>query len=217
MPLSRSFAAFLARSGWTAEKQVVAYDGQGGVFAARLWWLMRYFGLGHTSILDGGIGAWMAKGYPMESGSVKVERKVPPRLNANPDMLVNTMAVLRNIDDRSFKLIDARPEARFEGREESIDPVAGHVPGALNRPTGMNLGQGSRFRDPDDIASQFRKLAGKVDPANVVHMCGSGVTACHNQFAMELAGMHGSRVYVGSWSEWIRDPMRPVVQGQSRG
>jgi thiosulfate/3-mercaptopyruvate sulfurtransferase len=213
LPSARSFAAFLGRSGWAPGKKLVAYDAQGGVFAARLWWLMKYFSLGNAAVLDGGIGAWMASGYPMEPGEVKPKRQPAPELHPNPDMILNTNGVLTGLVNEEILLVDARSEARFQGIEEPIDPVAGHIPGAVNYPTDRIIENGSFFRGEHSLAAGFKGLMKKHDASSVVHMCGSGVTACHNHFAMELAGLEGSKVYVGSWSEWIRDPGRRVVQG----
>jgi thiosulfate/3-mercaptopyruvate sulfurtransferase len=213
LPLPRSFAAFLARSGWTPEKRVVAYDAHGGAFASRLWWLMKYFGLGNTSILDGGIGAWMSGSHSMESGEVKTRRQAPPELKPDPTLILNSQGVLNSLHENNIVLIDARAKQRFEGQTEPIDSVSGHIPGAVNHPMDLNNENGSFFRTPADLKSGFRSILKKSDPSQVVHMCGSGVTACQNLFAMELAGYKGSRLYPGSWSEWIRDPSRPILKG----
>ncbi len=217
LPVAGSFAVFLARSGWVPGKRVVAYDAHGGAIASRLWWLMNYFGLGNTTLLDGGIGAWMASGYTMEPGEVSKQRTALPLLEAIPDMTLSCLGVLNGLNEKGIQLVDARAAKRFEGQYEPIDPVAGHVPGAINHPIGLNLENGTFFRKPADLKSVFRSVLKKTDPSQVVHMCGSGVTACQNLFAMELAGLEGSRVYVGSWSEWIRDPARPIVQGARQG
>ncbi|NNE05133.1 MAG: sulfurtransferase [Xanthomonadales bacterium] len=217
LPATRSFAAFLARSGWTKDKTVVAYDGHGGVFAARLWWLMEYFGLPGARILDGGIAAWMAASLPLESGEVGTARVDTPQLTPRPAMIASSNEIAARLEDDDLVLVDARAARRFEGLEEPIDPVAGHVPGALNHPTDKNLDEQSRFRSPGELKQQFQKLVGKQPSTDIVHMCGSGVTACHNLLAMELAGITGSRIYAGSWSEWIRNPSRPVVRGASSG
>ncbi len=215
LPFPRSFAAFLARSGWTPDKRVVAYDAHGGAFATRFWWLMKYFGLGATSLLDGGIGAWRAAGMQMESGPVRTTRQPIPAVTPHPEMTLNVQGVLISLENEEIQLLDARAERRFNGLEEPIDTVAGHIPGALNHPFERNLLNGTHFRSSAELKSLFRHALGKKDPSRIVHMCGSGVTACHNLFAMELCGIEGARVYVGSWSEWIRDPARPVVRGSS--
>jgi thiosulfate/3-mercaptopyruvate sulfurtransferase len=213
LPSPRSFAAFLARSGWTPGKRVLAYDAHGGAFASRLWWLMKYFDLGGVSILDGGIGAWMAEGYTMESGEVKPGRQPSPELEPHPELLLTSLQVVKALQKNEIQLVDARSRERFEGQSEPIDSAAGHIPGATNHPTDLNLEHGKFFKTAAEIRSAFRPVTRNVEPSRLVHMCGSGVTACQNQFAMELAGIKDSRVYIGSWSEWIRDPGRPVVQG----
>ena len=217
LPFPRSFAVFLARSGWTPDKRIVAYDAHGGAFASRLWWLMKYFGLGNTSLLDGGIGAWMAEGLPMESGEVTTRRVSLPELDPDPSLTFNSQGVLNSLNENSIVLLDARNEDRFEGQVEPIDTVAGHVPGAINHPMGRNNENGTFFRGSAELKAGFRSSLKKTDPETVVHMCGSGVTACQNLFAMELAGMTGPKLYVGSWSEWIRDPRRPILQGARAG
>lgn len=217
IPSARSFAAFLARAGWSSEKIVVAYDSHGSVFAARLWWLMHYFGLPGVRVLDGGLSAWMAESLPLESGCVEPPRSETPQLTPAHAMIATSAEIAQRLDDEDLLLIDARAARRFEGREEPIDSVAGHVPGAVNHPTDLNINDASRFLPPAQLKQQFQKLLGKQAPREIVHMCGSGVTACHNLLAMELAGIGGSRLYAGSWSEWIRDPGRPVVRGSRSG
>ena len=213
VPFPRSFASFLARSGFTPKSKVVAYDAHGGAFASRLWWLMKYFGLGCTAVLDGGIGAWMKAGYPMDSGEVSVERQSMPELRPHPGFTLNSQGVANAFENGEIRLVDARAKDRFEGENETIDPVAGHVPGAINRPFQANLTDLGRFRESTQLRNEFRKLMGKMPPERVVHMCGSGVTACHNLLSMELAGLPGSKLFTESWSGWITDPKRPVALG----
>jgi thiosulfate/3-mercaptopyruvate sulfurtransferase len=213
LPLARSFAAFLARSGWHDGLLTVAYDAHGGAFAARLWWLMRYFGLDNAVLLNGGISAWMSAKLPLEQGEVRPVRQATPALVPRREMVVTTGDVAAGLADSSLTLVDARDRHRFEGQEEPIDPVAGHVPGALNHPYSLNLAAGRRFKSPGELAAGFRSISAGAGPNGIVHMCGSGVTACLNIFAMELAGFEGTRLYAGSWSEWIRDPARPVALG----
>ncbi len=211
LPLARSFAAFLARSGWEPGLQAVAYDAQGGALASRLWWLMRYFGLGDARLLDGGISAWRQAGLPLEAGEVTAPRKTAAELVAHPALAIGAQALARLLENRQVTLIDARAGSRFRGEVEPIDAVAGHIPGAVNRPYKLNLLSDGRFKQAAALKNEFTQLIGRAGASEVVHMCGSGVTACHNLLAMELAGQHGSRLYVGSWSEWIRDPLRPVA------
>lgn len=217
LPAARSFAAFLARSGWTKDKQIVAYDAHGGAVAARLWWLVRYFGLGEARLLDGGIGAWMSACLPMESGPVYPARGETPVLEALPDMTASANGLLDALESGEALLLDVRSPERFSGQSEPIDTVAGHVPGAINHPVEGNLGEDGLFLPPNELKAVFRQLLGKQDPASVICMCGSGVTACQALFAMELAGLEKGRLYVGSWSEWIRDARRPIVQGATPG
>jgi len=216
LPAAHSFAAYLARSGWDPEKKIVAYDAHGGAIAARLWWLVRYFGLGDASLLDGGIGAWMAEGLPLESGPVEVERTAAPELSPVSHMAVSTDEILQGMESGEMLLLDVRSAERFSGRAEPIDPVAGHIPGAVNHPLESNLREGNRFKSPEELQAAYRPLLGKRDPSCAVAMCGSGVTACQALFAMDVAGLEGGRLYAGSWSEWIRDPRRPIVQGDPR-
>lgn len=215
LPTARAFAAFLARSGYAHGGKVVAYDAHGGAFAARLWWLMQYFGLGGTAVLDGGIGAWMAAGSTLEAGEQAIPKTPSPRLQARPELTLGSADVADAVAGEDILLLDARAESRFQGEDETIDPVAGHVPGARNRPFVSNLGDGGRFRSPEALRSEFRKILGEHSPGEVVHMCGSGVTACQNLLAMELAGLHGSKLYAASWSGWISDPSRPVAIGNT--
>lgn len=212
LPAPEAFAAFLARSGWTPGCPVVAYDAQGGAFAARLWWLLRYFGQPQAALLDGGIDAWTRAGLPLETGPVVPEPAPAVKLQPDPSLTLDAESVRRGLSRGEIVLLDARAANRFAGRDETLDPVAGHVPGARNRPFALNLDAGGRFRDTGELREGFATTAGDA-PARVVHMCGSGVTACHNLYAMELAGLPGSRLYPGSWSEWIRDPARPVATG----
>lgn len=210
LPAAEAFSGFLARSGWTPGMDIVAYDAQGGAFAARLWWLMRYFGHDVVALLDGGLPAWVSAGGELVAGEETFGAVPVPELRPDAEQVLDAGAVTAGLASGEILLIDARDEARFAGRTEAIDAVAGHVPGAVNRPFQLNLGEGGRFLDPDALRAGFHeRLAGR-EPGEVVHMCGSGVTACHNQFAMAQAGLPGSRLYVGSWSEWIRDANRPV-------
>lgn len=211
LPGAGEFATFLARSGWVPGRRIVAYDAGSGAFAVRLWWLMRYFGNDCVSLLDGGIAAWQAAGLPLDC----CEQAPPPesKVELHPDtgMALDTHGIIEALDGAAIVLLDARDAARFAGEVEPIDPVAGHVPGAANRPFTENLRGDGRWRPATELRAAFEALG---DPERVVHMCGSGVTACHNLFAMELAGLAGSRLYAGSWSEWIRDPQRPVATGR---
>lgn len=212
LPSEQAFALTLSRWGVAPDKFVIAYDDGNGAFAARLWWLLRLTGHQRVAVLDGGWAAWNAMGLPTES-------EVPVRPQTRHDVRFDTTsigtseAVARMLAARSGTLLDARAANRFRGENETIDPVAGHVPGARNRPFGENLDASGRFKPPHELRAAFLGLIAATAPAHVVHMCGSGVTACHNLLAMEHAGLPGSRVYAGSWSEWISDPSRPVAIG----
>jgi len=210
LPDADRFSQFLARSGWQPGTRLVAYDQLDGSIAARLWWLMNYFGQDCAALLDGGLKAWQAAGYELESGPVTSVKTMPVSLRPNSDMLLSTTEILDGLGGDDRLLTDVRAAARFRGEIEPLDPVAGHVPGAVNYPYQTNLSADGRFRPVQEIRQSVLTLAGKHRPADLVYMCGSGVTACHAIFAGELAGLERSRLYAGSWSEWIRDPSRPV-------
>jgi thiosulfate/3-mercaptopyruvate sulfurtransferase len=160
--------------------------------------------------LDGGIRDWVRRGHPTDKETAAIQPRVfRPRLGNS--LWVDAETVSRSLDNPSFLLVDARAVNRFQGLEEPLDSIAGHVPGALNRPFQNNLGADGRFRKAEDLRSEWTSLTGPRPAREVVHMCGSGVTACHNILAMEVAGLSGACLYPGSWSEWIRDPERPVV------
>ena len=212
LPSPAAFAAFLARHGVSQTAAIVAYDDVGGQFASRLWWMARWIGLANVYLLDGGIGKWIA-----ERGAISTDVPVPQpvALKANPDplMLCGAADVQAHLGDPAHRLIDARSPERYRGEVEPIDPVAGHIPGAVNRFFKDNLNADLTLRPSDEIVQGFTALIGDVLPANVIHQCGSGVTACMNIFAMEMAGLKGSKLYAGSWSEWVSDPARPIVKG----
>lgn len=214
LPETGVFAEFLASAGWSSEKLLVAYDDGANAISARLWWMMRYYGK-PSALLDGGFRAWLEAGYPTESGLPSVSRSVPEPLQPDPRMIVSADSISENLRSGEEPVVDARAPERFSGKIEPLDARAGHIPGSLNRPFTENLDASGRFRSPLDLKSDFQALLGKAGEEKVVHTCGSGVTACHNLFAMELAGLGGSRLYPGSWSHWIRDPERPVATGET--
>jgi thiosulfate/3-mercaptopyruvate sulfurtransferase len=192
--------------------QIVAYDAQGGQFAARLWWLARWLGHRATALLDGGWPAWIAAGGAADAsvpaaarGGFTATASLAPSLDAND--------VLANLTRGERIVVDARSPERYRGEQEPLDPVAGHIPGAVNRPCVQNLGPDQRFKTSAELRAEFASLLGDRAPALVVHQCGSGVTACHNLLAMEIAGLTGSALFAGSWSEWVADPARPVRTG----
>ena len=213
LPAAAAFAAFLSRISWTNQVLLVAYDERTNAFAARLWWLMRYFG--HpAALLDGGLEAWNRAGLPLVPGSAQSVPTAVTRLEPDVSMTVAATDILHHLKLPAVTLVDARAPERFSGEVELLDTRAGHIPGALNRPLGLNLDPSGCFKAPASLKQEFETLLNHRSPASVVHSCGSGVTACHNHFAMELAGLGETKVYPGSWSEWIRDPGRPIATGR---
>jgi len=211
LPAVEAFARRMSACGVDASTQVVAYDNEGGIFASRLWWMLRWLGHDRVAVLDGGLAGWRRSKRALEERVPTVEPKtfVPrPR-----DLTVGADAVLANLQSDRMLLLDARSPERFRGENETLDPVGGHIPGALNRFYFDNLDDdGCFFKPADELRTEFSTLLGGRSPAQVVQQCGSGVTACHNLLAMELAGLTGSRLYPGSWSEWCADASRPVAR-----
>jgi thiosulfate/3-mercaptopyruvate sulfurtransferase len=212
LPAPDAFAATLGRLGVRNDSQVVAYDDANGSFAARLWWMLRWVGHGAVAVLDGGSRAWTAHGGALEFGDAEVrEEQFTARLRLQS--VVSTAEIERDLHHPGTLLVDARAPERFAGIVEPIDPVAGHVPGAVNHPLTLNLEADGRFLPAAELRRRWQeRLAGR-DARNVVAMCGSGVTACHNLLSLEAAGLRGGKLYAGSWSEWIRDPSRPIARG----
>lgn len=217
LPSREHLAGLLGALGVEADTFVVAYDASGGMFAAHLWWMLRWLGHERVAVLDGGWPAWLALSLP-----VSVEKTLAPTLPTGPShqglvrtplmSTVDADGVLENLVSPRFTVLDARANNRFRGEVEPMDPVAGHIPGALNRPNVQNLQENGLFKQPAVLRAEFESLLGNLSPAAVVHQCGSGITACHNLFAMEVAGLSGSRLYPGSWSEWCSDASRPVAR-----
>ena len=215
IPEVDALAATLGRLGITRSTQVVAYDQDAGSYASRLWWLLRYAGHDAVAVLDGGWAKWVRERRPTRAGE---ESRPQARYDAaaRPALRVDVADVAARLDDASQVLIDARAPERFEGRTETIDRVAGHIPGAANHFFKHNLGADGTMLPPDAVRADFQRILGGQGADRVVMYCGSGVTACHNLLAMEHAGLPGARLYVGSWSEWSSDPSRPVATGPSR-
>lgn len=208
LPDAEAFSDALGRWGWTPQTQVVAYDAANGALAAtRLWWMLRLIGHRNVAVLDGGLPAWNTVAWPLSAETVQRHATVV-RARFDPAEIVYTDTLQQIL--QSVLLLDARAAPRYRGDIEPIDPVAGHVPGARNRPFSDNLAADGRFKSPAALREEFSRVIAPNDPRDVVHMCGSGVTACHNLLAMEHAGLHGSRIYAPSWSGWIADPARPV-------
>ena len=213
LPEAARFSRVLGQWGWQPGMAVVAYDdAQGALAAARLWWMARLVGVQEVAVLDGGLAAWREAGVALESGVVA---RAPTRIEVAYDTsaLVDYAGLEAGLADGSVLLVDARAEPRFRGDVEPIDRVAGHVPGAVNRPFSRNLEADGRFKPAEVLHAEFSQLIGDHAAHTVVHMCGSGVTACHNLLAMEHAGFAGSRVFAPSWSGWSSDPRRPVAAG----
>ncbi|MFB1487876.1 MULTISPECIES: sulfurtransferase [unclassified Thiocapsa] len=212
LPDPARLAAWLGDCGVSTWTRVVVYDDAGGGFAVRLWWLLRWIGHDSVALLDGGLQAWIAAGGALTH---EVPRHEEVELTARPDdtRWITTDALAADLTADRLVLIDARAPERFRGDHEPIDPIAGHIPSALNLPLTDNLGADGRFLTAERLRERFTRAIGQAPASSVVHSCGSGVNACHNLLAMELAGLHGSRLYAGSWSEWIRSPERPVATG----
>jgi thiosulfate/3-mercaptopyruvate sulfurtransferase len=212
LPERDAFVAWLGRVGLRPDDQVVAYDNAGAAFAVRLWWLLRWVGHRAVAVLDGGIEAWSDEGRPLETETRRpTATSYEPAAGTQPS--VDADYVLRHIGRPDTVVIDARAAGRFAGQVETIDPVAGHIPGARNRPYAANLDAQGRFKPADVLRAEFAALLGGAPADAVVAQCGSGVTACHHLLALHIAGLNGARLYPGSWSEWCSDPARPVAVG----
>lgn len=209
LPNPDLLVAALRRAGLNAGQQVVAYDTAGGMFASRLWWLLKWLRHDQVAVLDGGKQAWVDAGLELETDSPDTGSG---NFTGSPDqtLVVDADAVLANLESRSFLVLDARAPERFAGHENPLDPVAGRIPGARNRFFKDNLTADGRFRTAAELAQGFEIVLGGISPDCAVVQCGSGVTACHNALALEIAGFRGVRLYPGSWSEWIAIPGRPV-------
>lgn len=213
LPDSDTFAATLGRWGIGVHTQVVVYDaGDGSMAAARLWWLLRLIGHARVAVLDGGIAAWQQAGLPLAMAGDPVQPLPPYPGHFDHGRVAGAEEIAARLKHAPGWLVDARAAERFRGEVEPLDPVAGHVPGAVNRPFALNVADG-RLRPAEVLRAELQQVIGAHDPAQVVLMCGSGVTACHLLLAMEVAGLGGARVYAGSWSGWVSDRSRPVAAG----
>jgi len=212
LPDPDAFMERLGEAGVDSRKQVVAYDAQGGMVASRLWWMLRWLGHLPVAVLDGGWDRWIAEERPQ---STEVPRPQPTRFTGRPRGIELSAELLRSrLGDGAMLLVDGRAPDRYRGRNETIDPVAGRIPGAKNRYFRDNLDASGRFKQPEALKAEFDALLGAASPDEVVSYCGSGVSACHNLLAMEVAGLRGARLYPGSWSEWSADPSRPIAAGE---
>ena len=209
LPPKDKFVEAMRALGIDDDTQVVAYDAHGGMFAARLWWMLRWIGHAQVAVLDGGLPAWQAAGLPTDDA---VPAPAPGNLEAKPSLVtaVNVNDVMANLESGKYTVVDARAPDRYRGENETIDPVGGHIPGAKNRFFKDNLKADGRFKGADELRAALEPLVG--EPKNAIMQCGSGVTACHNLLALEVAGMHGAALYPGSWSEWCADASRPVAK-----
>jgi len=198
--------------GIDGDTQVVAYDSQGGSFAARLWWMLRYLGHNRVALLDGGFPAWVKVSLPLHKGQ---ESRAPRAFKADPQdwMLVDVEDVLRSLYDEESLLIDARSPERHQGLEEPIDRLAGHIPGAANRFWQHNLDEKGHFHSKETLQKEWQELLKDIPPESSIVHCGSGVTGCLNILAMTRAGLGGARLYAGSWSQWLEDPDLPKILG----
>ena len=192
---------------------MIAYDDISGAFAARLWWMMRWLGHNKVAVLNGGMKQWTDAGYDLTQDATDFANGEFSG-SANMEWLVDIDTVQAKLADNSITLIDARAADRFTGKDQNTDPVPGHVPGANNLPFGGNLTKDGLFETPDIIKKRYDSVVKDQPLTNVVNMCGSGVTACHNLLAQAVAGIQPTKIFIGSWSQWIRDPSRPVAKGE---
>ncbi|MDP1734254.1 MAG: sulfurtransferase [Sulfuritalea sp.] len=212
LPDVADFVRRMSACGVDATTQVVAYDNEGGIFASRLWWMLRWLGHDKVAVLDGGLAGWKRSKRALEEAPPMVAPRV---FTPQPqEVTVDVGQVLSALQSQNMLIVDARSPERFRGENETLDPVGGHIPGAVNRFYFDNLDDdGCFFKPVAELRAEFDALLAGRPAESVVQQCGSGVTACHNLLAMELAGLSGSRLYPGSWSEWCADPSRPVATG----
>ena len=212
LPTPDALAATFSRLGVTAGRQVIVYDSSQNNYAGRVWWTLRWLGHMSVAVLDGGLGKWKSEGRGLNA-EVPVPKAAVFTGRANDNMRVSADAILANIGKPGLQVVDARAPERYSGAAETIDPVGGHIPGALLRFGKENVNADGTYKSPEVLRADFKRLLGDTPPDQVVHQCGSGVSACNNIIAMELAGLPGAKLYVGSWSEWCSDPARPVATG----
>ena len=213
LPSREKFAMWLSRVGFANDMQAVVYDRQNANYCGRLWWMLKWAGHEAVAVLDGGLQAWQAAGGELASGDEPAHFQSNFTLGAPLRRLVTTQQVRTALGTGEQTIVDARAAARYRGEVEPLDPVAGHIPGALNRPFAQNLGPDGRFKPAAQLKAEFEALLQGRDPGSVVHQCGSGVSAVPNLLAMEVAGLRSAGLYAGSWSEWVSDRSRPVERG----
>ena len=212
LPDPERFARRMGELGISNSSQVVAYDTSGGCYAARMWWMLRWLGHESAAVLDGGWDAWREAPHPI-TDQIPVIKAARFTMLRRADMACDAGYIVANLGKSRPRLLDARSPDRFRGENETLDPVAGRIPGAVNRFFKLNLDADGGFKPSSALRQEFNAVIGARVPSDLVHYCGSGVTACHNLLAMEIAGLTGSRLYPGSWSEWCSDPARPVATG----
>ena len=221
LPAPQAFCSRLAALGARDDQTIVAYDTNGSMYAARLWWMLRWVGHADARVLDGGLAAWRAAGGAVDSGAVD-SALLPARATAANTAFSLRQSLVTRIDHAALRaglgtdhalVVDARAPDRFRGENETLDPVGGRIPGAANRFFRDNLAADGRFKPADQLRAEWLALIGERAPAALVHQCGSGVTACHNLLAMEAAGLPGAALYPGSWSEWCAQPGAPIARG----
>jgi thiosulfate/3-mercaptopyruvate sulfurtransferase len=210
LPDPQAFIAWLGRQGLKPSDMVVAYDGGSGSMASRLWWMLRWVGHDKVEVLDGGYAKWVKEGRPVNTDVPAFPATQYPG-RVRPEMAVDVGYVQSHLGQAT--VLDARAPARWRGESEPIDPVAGRIPGSLNRFSNDNLQADGTFKRPEVLKQEFLTVLGTRKLQDIIHSCGSGVAACHNLLAMEIAGLKGARLYAGSWSEWIADPKRPRERG----
>jgi thiosulfate/3-mercaptopyruvate sulfurtransferase len=215
LPDPERFAALLSGWGVSADTQIIAYDADSGMYASRLWWLSRWVGHRAVAVLNGGFKAWNAARLPI---STEIPARSPSHFEARPnrELWLDAEQVQQRLQQSDWRLLDVRAPERFAGTVEPLDSVAGHVPGAHNHPFVTNLGADGRFGAPEELRQRYEQSQAGIADDHTIVMCGSGVSACHSLLAMEVAGKPGARLYAGSWSEWIRDPRRPVAPARQR-
>lgn len=210
LPTPQQFARVVASCGLKQSDKIVCYDQDNGAYAARTWWLLRAAGFKQVYVLDGGLNAWRAANFPLSTDTVPIVSDAPDALSFQAMPQIDSESLQAALANQTKILVDARPANRFAGRDETLDAIAGHVPGAYNRPFSENI-QNGRFKTVEVLRSEFLALLGDKTPAQAVMMCGSGVTACHNLLAMAQAGLEGAALYAPSWSGWIIDVGRPIA------
>ena len=211
LPDPELFSEKLSQWGMTNNKQAVIYDDAGGAFAGRMWWILKWLGHSDVAVLDGALGAWMSAGGKLTSKNTIFERAVfEPNLNDSMHVSI------KDVEDAQYKMnkliIDARSKERYLGIKDPVDPIAGHIPGAISHPLGKNLDKNGHFKSPEELRHNFIKLIGDTASSDIISMCGSGITACHNILALEISGIKNVSLFVGSWSEWITDKSRPIAK-----